>query len=101
MADRDLTVHRSTATIDTDVTGRRQRVLSNTCAASVAVVQSRRDAARQAVAADEEEEASGPSRRAALSRRRTFLFAIRHSSSNPIYDVSPRTASVTVENNNM
>jgi len=34
------------------------------------------------MAADEEEEASGPSRRAALSRRRTFRFAIRHLSSN-------------------
>ena len=31
------------------------------------------------MAADEEKEASGPSRRAALSRRRTFRFAIRHS----------------------
>ena len=37
---------RWTATFDTDVTARRQRALSNTCAASVAVVQSRRDAER-------------------------------------------------------
>ena len=41
-----LTVHRRTATVDTDVTGRRQRALFNTCAASIAVVQSRRDAER-------------------------------------------------------
>ena len=40
----DLTVHGRTATVDTNVTGQRQRAVSNTCAASVAVVQSRRDA---------------------------------------------------------